>query len=107
MTTHAFLASVVEAWAPYGAQLELANVEIDLRIDEEHAKLGVELKSDGMLGILQAWEHAHCLDFDYMKLPSQEAQILFAGPCDSPAEMAQRLQSVFNLVLGHQSGNAL
>jgi hypothetical protein len=107
MTSHAFLASVVEAWAPYAAQLESANVEVDLKIDEEHAKLGVGLRSDRLLGVLQAWEHAHCLDFDYMKLPSGEARMLFAGECESSVEMAQRLKSVFELVSGHHLGDEL
>jgi hypothetical protein len=107
MTSHAFLASVVEAWAPYGAQLESANVEVELKLDEEHGKLGVELKSDHLLGLIQAWERAHCLDFDYMEFPSREARILFSGACESSAEMAQRLQSVFEFVSEHHRGNTL
>lgn len=107
MTAHAFLASVIEAWAPYAAQLESAKVELDLKIDEEHAKLGLELKSDKLLGLLQAWENAHCLDFDYMKLPSGEAQILFAGACENSGDMAQRLQTVFELIMGYHDGRSL
>ena len=106
MTSHAFLTSVVEAWTPYGVELELAGVEIKARIDEVHGKLAVELKSNGLLGILQAWERAHCLDFDYMELPSGKGRILFAGSCEGSGEMPRRLRRVFELIKKHHYGKA-
>ena len=83
--------------------MESTNIQVQLKLAEEHGKLGVELKSRDLLGLLQAWEHAHCLDFDYMKLPSGEAGTLFAGSCANSAEMAQRLRSVFEFVSRHHA----
>jgi hypothetical protein len=86
--------------------VELAALEVSAneRMSAEHRALGIELKCAGLLGLVQAWEHAECLDFTYMLLPSKASGILFAGPCKSHAEAAERLRQACAFVQQHRDG---
>jgi hypothetical protein len=102
--THPFLDHLLEVWGPLRAELAALEVSANERISAEHRTLGIELECAGVLGVAQAWEHAECLDFTYVLVPSKASGILFAGPCKSRAEAAQRLRDVCAFVQQHRGG---
>ena len=93
-----FLDTVLEAWSPYVARVEALGFDIRVKRSDEHGKLGIELESSGLVGLVSAWEHAQCLDFEYLRLPEKEGGVLFAGSCDGAAELEARLEAVLELI---------
>ena len=104
---NAFLARLINVWEMYRTPLAQLGVENALKGDDGRGTLAIELSSPSMLGVLQAWEHASCLDFTYMLLPDGEGVILFAGPCVNPDDLETRLRSLFECVVRLHSQRSL
>jgi len=99
MSRHAFLSDVVVAWEGHGALLDVANVETSVRVDEESATLAVEVKGAAILGLVQAWQNASCLDFTYTITATRASTLLFSGPCQDRPEMERRLRLAVNAII--------
>lgn len=106
MSWNPFLASVLAAWHPYQARLSRLNIQCTAHLNEERGTLGIEVEGPSAVGLIQAWEHASCLDFTYTRIPSLDSVLLFAGPCDTPNEPEDRLRKAFESMVTLHGGNA-
>jgi hypothetical protein len=94
-----FATTVTEAWAEVSAQLVEQGFRSGARSDATRGKAVIEVEGPGSTAIIEAWEHAQCLDTTVLYLPSGESVALSAGPCHSYAELQARLLALRTVLL--------
>ena len=93
-----FLCFVTERCDQMHHELARTGCQVDRRVALDSRKLGVEVQSSAHLALVEAWEHARCLDVTVMERTSGESRILSAGPCATNAEVESRLEMLVRLI---------
>jgi hypothetical protein len=94
-----FVATVTSAWAELGGQLVEHGFRSATRSDAGAGKSVIEVEGPGSTALIEAWEHAHCLDTTVLYMPSRESAVLSAGPCPSHAAVHERLLALCAVLL--------
>lgn len=98
-----FLAPVSNKWAAAASVLAAPTFRSQLRVDAEIGKLVIEVETTKHLALVEAWEHASCLDVTIMDARSRSSTVLAAGPCDSDAQVSERLSALCAALQASQS----
>jgi hypothetical protein len=94
-----FVATVASVWAEVGAELVEHGFRSSARLEAGAGKAVFEVEGPGSTAVIEAWEHAHCLDTTVLYMPSHESAVLSAGPCPSHASVHERLLALRAVLL--------
>ena len=89
-----FLAFVAAEWAAIGPALAAQNFVFQIHISAGLRKLAIEIETPTHVALVEAWEHANCLDATVMDARSLASTMLAAGPCTSEAQVSERLAAL-------------
>jgi hypothetical protein len=89
-----FLASVSNKWMAAASALPAQTFRSQLRVDAEIGKLVIEIETPNHVALVEAWEHASCLDVTIVDARSLASTSLAAGPCSNEAQVNERLAAL-------------
>ena len=94
-----FLDSVVQQWEKLRSRLGGEIVRSEVKWVPDRTKMAIEIKTHNYLALIEAWEHAHCLDITVLPIARGEGRVLCAGECVASTELEQRLALLRNALL--------
>jgi hypothetical protein len=99
MSQFTFVESVVHTWLEL--QPSLAGVLIASKVKRfpDGSKIAIEIQTQDRLALVEAWEHAMCLDTTIHQGGADSGTILAAGACEQRSEIKVRLLGLSNALL--------
>ena len=99
MSHPAFVESVLHTWLELRPSLSGVLITSDLKRSSDGSKLGIEIQTQNHLALVEAWEHATCLDITLHQAGAESGTILVAGACAERSEIKARLLRLCNALL--------
>ena len=97
-----FLSAVGNRWSEVALVLAERGARSELRSSGELGKMVIDIECPTHVALVEAWEHAQCLDVTVLHLASGESTILSAGPCSSEKEIDIRFLALRTALLKNE-----
>ena len=94
-----FVETVVKTWLALQQGLSPVLVASQVRRLPDGSKLVIELETQKHLALIEAWQHAECLDTTIHRIGVQQGTTLAAGPCVGAKELDARLLALRDALL--------
>jgi hypothetical protein len=82
-----FIEAVIDTWK----SLLNSDVQSNIKVSEDSARLVIEVNTKKYSATIEAWEEAYSMDITAVELSSNSGVLLSAGECASLDEMKERI----------------
>jgi hypothetical protein len=103
-TEKTFLDLVSASWRELALSLKASGIRSNEHRSNQIEKRGIQIESLTHIALLEAWEHANCLDATIIERTTGASEILFAGPCGAREEIEPRLRKLCDTLCSHGVG---